>query len=66
MSELGKKGWREVSGSNGSGDYNPSGGYGQVGGENYHSPGEKSSLVGGGNGYVKDDDWSCTSQQGSK
>ncbi|XP_015834270.1 ADP-ribosylation factor GTPase-activating protein 1 isoform X4 [Tribolium castaneum] len=65
MGELGRKGWREVSGSGNAGDYH-SGGYGQVGGENYHSPGEKSSLVSSGNGYVRDEDWSCSSQQGSK
>ncbi|XP_044258023.1 ADP-ribosylation factor GTPase-activating protein 1 isoform X2 [Tribolium madens] len=65
MGELGRKGWREVSGSGSAGDYH-SGGYGQVGGENYHSPGEKSSLVSSGNGYVRDEDWSCSSQQGSK
>lgn len=67
MSDLGKRGWKEVVGSNGgnSGDYH-SGGYGQVGGDNYISPGERSSLVGGGNGYNREDEWSCSSQQGSK
>lgn len=60
MGELGRKGWREVAGSGTGNDY------GQVGGDNYHSPGEKSSLVGSGNGYAKDEDWSCSSQQGSK
>lgn len=66
MTDLGRRGWKEVVGTNtaSSGDYH-SGGYGQVGGDNYSSPGERSSLVGSGNGY-KDDDWSCSSQQGSK
>ncbi|KAJ8927925.1 hypothetical protein NQ314_019555 [Rhamnusium bicolor] len=63
MGELGRKGWREVGGANNS---NESGGYGQVSGDNFHSPGEKSSLVSSGNGYVREDDWSCSSQQGSK
>ena len=65
MGELGRKGWKEVGGSNGPSDYN-SGGYGQVGGENYHSPGERSSLVSSGNGYGREEDWSTGSQQGSK
>lgn len=67
MSDLGKKGWKEVMGgpSGGGNDFH-SGGYGQVGGDNYISPGERSSLVSGGNGYNKEDDWSCSSQQGSK
>ncbi|KAF7265967.1 hypothetical protein GWI33_020704 [Rhynchophorus ferrugineus] len=65
MGELGRKGWKEMSGNNTSSDYH-SGGYGQVGGENYHSPGEKSSLVSSGNGYGREDDWSIGSQQGSK
>lgn len=47
------------------GSDNTSNNYGQVGGENYHSPGEKSSLVGSGNGYNQDN-WSFSSQQGSK
>ncbi|XP_030753750.1 ADP-ribosylation factor GTPase-activating protein 1 [Sitophilus oryzae] len=65
MGELGRKGWKEVSGTNSGSDYH-SGGYGQVGGENYHSPGEKSSLVSSGNGYGREDEWSIESQQGSK
>nr|CAI5846396.1 unnamed protein product [Callosobruchus analis] len=60
MGELGRKGWKEISGSGGD-----AGGYGQVGGDNYHSPGEKSSLVSSGNSYGQDD-WSNSSQQGSK
>lgn len=62
---MGRKGWKEVSGTNTGGDYSPSG-YGQVGGENYQSPGERSSLVSSSNGYVREEDWSCSSQQGSK
>lgn len=57
VSELGKKGWREISGSE---IYN----YGEVRGDNYHSPDEKCSLVGSG-GYNQDN-WSSSSQQGSK
>ncbi|KAK9695954.1 putative GTPase activating protein for Arf [Popillia japonica] len=65
MSDLGRKGWSSVTGTTGSsGDYH-SGGYGQVGGDNYQSPGERSSLVSTGNSY-NNDDWSCSSQQGSK
>lgn len=63
MGELGRKGWREMGGSTNSTDL---GGYGQVGGDNYHSPGEKSSLVSSRNGYTREDEWSCSSQQGSK
>ncbi|XP_066256522.1 ADP-ribosylation factor GTPase-activating protein 1 isoform X1 [Euwallacea similis] len=63
MGELGRRGWKEVSGTN---SQPGSGGYGQVGGENYHSPGERSSLVSSGNGYGREDDWSTGSQQGSK
>ncbi|XP_019873497.2 ADP-ribosylation factor GTPase-activating protein 1 [Aethina tumida] len=65
LGEMGRKGWKEVSGTNTGGDYSPSG-YGQVGGENYQSPGERSSLVSSSNGYVREEDWSCSSQQGSK
>lgn len=66
MGELGRRGWREVSGNN-SGNDSSSGGYGQVGGENFQYPGERSSLVsGGGNGYSREDEWSCSSQLGSK
>ncbi|KAJ8941040.1 hypothetical protein NQ318_015516 [Aromia moschata] len=65
MGELGRKGWKEIGGTVNPNDYQ-SGGYGQMTGENYHSPGEKSSLVGSGNGCVRDEDWSCSSQQGSK
>lgn len=57
MSELGKKGWREISGSENNR-------YGEVGGDNYLSPDEKCSLVGSG-GY-NPDNWSSSSQQGSK
>ncbi|XP_022904784.1 ADP-ribosylation factor GTPase-activating protein 1 isoform X2 [Onthophagus taurus] len=65
MSDLGKKGWNTVtSTTNNPGDYH-SGGYGQVGGDNYQSPGERSSLVSGGHSY-NNDDWSCSSQLGSK
>ncbi|KRT79904.1 hypothetical protein AMK59_7872, partial [Oryctes borbonicus] len=65
MSDLGKKGWTSITGTTGSaGDYH-AGGYGQVGGDNYQSPGERSSLVSAGNSY-NNDDWSCSSQQGSK
>lgn len=53
------------SNSNSGGDYR-SGGYGQMSGDNFNLPGERSSLVNGGNGYNRDDDWSCSSQQGSK
>lgn len=63
MSDLGRRGWKEVVGGNAGGD---SGGYGQVQGDNYLSPGERSSLVSSGNGYSREDDWSCSSQQGSK
>lgn len=52
--------------SNSGGDYNRSGGYGQMSGDNYNSPGERSSLVNGSVGYNREDDWSCSSQQGSK
>lgn len=65
MGELGRKGWKEVSGSSNTADYQ-SGGYGQVSGENFHSPGERSSLVGSANGFGREDDWSTGSQQGSK
>lgn len=69
MGELGRRGWQEVTGNNSSrsnSDYH-SGGYGQVGGDNYQSPGEKSSLVNSGSGSGRgDEDWSWTSQQGSK
>ncbi|CAG9763257.1 unnamed protein product [Ceutorhynchus assimilis] len=64
MGELGRKGWKEMGGTTASPPGYQSGGYGQVGGENYHSPGERSSLVGSGNGFG--DDWSTGSQQGSK
>lgn len=63
MGELGRKGWKEVSGT---APTPGPGGYGQVGGENFHSPGERSSLVGSGNGYGREEDWSTGSQQGSK
>ncbi|XP_017783545.1 PREDICTED: ADP-ribosylation factor GTPase-activating protein 1 isoform X2 [Nicrophorus vespilloides] len=70
MGDLGRKGWSQVSGTNApGGDFN-TGGYGQVGGDNYQSPGEKSYLVsgngGGGNSFSQQDDWSYSSQQGSK
>lgn len=65
MGELGRKGWKEMGGTTSTPDYQ-TGGYGQVSGENYHSPGERSSLVGSGNGYGREDDWSTGSQQGSK
>ncbi|XP_060519512.1 ADP-ribosylation factor GTPase-activating protein 1 isoform X2 [Cylas formicarius] len=65
MSELGRKGWKEVGGANSASDYQ-SGSYGQVVGDNYHSPGERSSLVSSSNGYSREDDWSCNSQHGSK
>lgn len=58
MSELGKKGWREMSGSENNR-------YGEVKGENYLSPDEKCSLVGSGGNY-NPDNWSSSSQQGSK
>jgi len=61
MSDLGKKGWNQVTGSN---LQSPSD-YGQVGGNNYQSPGEKSFLVSGGHSGSQDD-WSYSSQQGSK
>ncbi|CAG9829898.1 unnamed protein product [Diabrotica balteata] len=63
MSELGKRGWKEV--SNLGNESNSAGGYGEVAGDNY-SPSEKSSLYSQGNGYVREEDWSCNSQQGSK
>ncbi|XP_018580284.1 ADP-ribosylation factor GTPase-activating protein 1 isoform X1 [Anoplophora glabripennis] len=63
MGELGRKGWKEMGGTTNSNDL---GGYGQVSGDNYHSPGEKSSLVSSRNGYTREDEWSCSSQQGSK
>lgn len=66
VGDLSRRGWKEVTGINStsSGDYYGSG-YGQMGSDSYQqqSPGERSSLV---NGYNRDDDWSCTSQQGSK
>ncbi|KAF5302675.1 hypothetical protein FQA39_LY10171 [Lamprigera yunnana] len=67
MGELGRRGWQEVTGvGNNRCDYQ-SGGYGQVGGDNYQSPGEKSSLVNSGSSSGRgDEDWSWTSQQGSK
>lgn len=65
MGELGRKGWKEISGGSvANTDY--AGGYGQVGGGTYQSPGEKSSLMSPGNGYNREDNWSCSSQQGSK
>ncbi|XP_057657462.1 ADP-ribosylation factor GTPase-activating protein 1 [Diorhabda carinulata] len=63
MGELGRKGWKEV--SNLGNENNSGGGYGQVAGNNY-SPSEKSSLYSQGNGYVREEDWSYASQQGSK
>lgn len=64
MGELGRRGWKEISGSTtATGDC---GGYGQVGGNTYQSPGERSSLMSSGNGYNREDNWSCSSQQGSK
>ncbi|KAF5303713.1 hypothetical protein FQR65_LT00857 [Abscondita terminalis] len=67
MGELGRKGWHEVTGGNTNRADYQSGGYGQVGGDNYQSPGEKSSLVNSGSGSGRgDEDWSWTSQQGSK
>ncbi|XP_065161909.1 ADP-ribosylation factor GTPase-activating protein 1 isoform X1 [Atheta coriaria] len=66
MSDLGRRGWTQVTGTQQPGA--EFGTYGQVGGENFHSPGEKSSLVTGGNGnsFNNQDDWSFASQQGSK
>ncbi|XP_050312120.1 ADP-ribosylation factor GTPase-activating protein 1 [Anthonomus grandis grandis] len=61
MGELGRKGWKEMGGNNGA-PPGSGGGYGQVGGDSFHSPGERSSLVGSNN----PDDWSTGSQQGSK
>ncbi|KAK4877331.1 hypothetical protein RN001_009837 [Aquatica leii] len=67
MGELGRRGWQEVTGSSTNRSDYQSGGYGQVGGDNYQSPGEKSSLVNSGSGSGRgDEDWSWTSQQGSK
>lgn len=65
VGDLSRRGWKEVTGVNSptSGD---SGGYGQMGGDSYQFPGEHSSLVNGGNSYGREDDWSCSSQQGSK
>ncbi|KAK9892244.1 hypothetical protein WA026_019045 [Henosepilachna vigintioctopunctata] len=63
MSELGKNSWKEVSGNSPTGDYY-SGNYGQVNGSNTPSPGENSSLYSDNN--LKEDNWSCGSQQGSK
>lgn len=64
MGELGRRGWKEISGgTSGTGD---TGGYGQVGGSIYQSPGERSSLMSSGNGYNREENWSCSSQQGSK
>ncbi|XP_019766534.1 ADP-ribosylation factor GTPase-activating protein 1 isoform X2 [Dendroctonus ponderosae] len=65
MGELGRKGWKEMGGTNATPGYQ-SGGYGQMSGENYHSPGERSSLVSSGNGHGREEDWSTGSQQGSK
>ncbi|CAH1101963.1 unnamed protein product [Psylliodes chrysocephalus] len=62
MGELGRKGWKEVSNLN---NESSSGGYGEVAGDNY-SPSEKSSLYSQGNGYVREEDWSYSSQHGSK
>lgn len=59
MSELGKRGWKEISGSENNS-------YGEVRGDNYQSPGEKCSLVGSGSGNYSQDNWSSSSQQGSK
>lgn len=67
MGELGRRGWQEVTGNNTNRPSYDQSGYGQVGGDNYQSPGEKSSLVNSGSGSGKgDEDWSWTSQQGSK
>ena len=74
MTDLGRKGWSQVAGNNmqSGGDFSSAGtggGYGHVGGDNYQSPGEKSYLVSG-NGSTgfsnQQDDWSYSSQQGSK
>lgn len=64
MGELGRRGWKEIAGNTaGTGD---AGGYGQVGGDTYQSPGERSSLMSSNNGYNREENWSCSSQQGSK
>lgn len=64
MGELGRRGWKEISGTTaGTGD---TGGYGQVGGGTYQSPGERSSLMSSNSGYNREENWSCSSQQGSK
>ncbi|XP_018323037.1 ADP-ribosylation factor GTPase-activating protein 1 isoform X2 [Agrilus planipennis] len=67
MGELGRKGWQEVTGNNSTsrpgGDYH-SGVFGAQGGT---LPGERSSLVNSGSGSARgDEDWSWSSQQGSK
>lgn len=66
VGDLSRKGWKEVTGINTSsgGEYY-SGGYGDSY-QQQQSPGERSSLVNGSMGYNRDDEWSCTSQQGSK
>lgn len=66
MGELGRKGWKEISNTGGTSSNDNAGGYGQVGGGTYQSPGERSSLMSSGNGYNREDNWSCSSQQGSK
>lgn len=65
MGELGKKGWKEVSNTVSGNEYN-SATYEQFSENKVSSPGENSSLVSGGNSYLKEDNWSCSSQQGSK
>lgn len=74
MGDLGKKGWGSLSQSNSfSSGYDAcsgynSGGYGQMPGDNYQSPGEKSSLMSGGSGQGGngDDARSWSSQNNSK
>ncbi|XP_045461595.1 ADP-ribosylation factor GTPase-activating protein 1 isoform X1 [Harmonia axyridis] len=63
MGELGKNSWKNESSNNTNNDFY-SGNYGQVNGSNVSSPGENSSLFGSGN--LREDNWSCGSQQGSK
>lgn len=72
MSELGRKGWRDISqgtsfssGYDNCSGYNVSG-YGQMGGDSYQAAGEKSSLMTGSvsaQHVQNDDDWKYGNQQ---
>jgi len=75
VGDLGRKGWGQISQSNSfsSGGYDSctgynAGGYGQMPGDSYQSPGEKSSLMSGASGAQggNNEDWRWGSQNNSK